>query len=423
MIGSIKGKVAYLANEYCLLETNSGVGYRVFMPAAHLGQLAVGMEARVHTYMAVREDAILLFGFLNQEYYNLFLLLLGVSGVGPKVALGILSAVKPDDFYLAVQSRDLKVLTKLPGIGKKTAERLLLELKDKVGGIGGDSDSGFADTAFGGGSAAVDEAIEALCALGYSNSEIMPALKQIPNYAELSSEVIIKQALKLFAWEEIMQPEERIITGQEQDADVWQYSLRPRRLAEYIGQNQVKHNMEVFIKAAADRKEALDHVLLFGPPGLGKTTLANIIANELNVNIRVTSGPAIERQGDLAAILTNLGDNDVLFIDEIHRLSKTVEEILYSAMEDYALDIIIGKGPSARSVRLDLPKFTLIGATTRLGAIAAPLRDRFGVQCRLEFYKPDELQFIITRAAEILGVEIAVTEQRKLHAQSRNSSV
>lgn len=181
MIGSIKGKVAYLANEYCLLETNSGVGYRVFMPSAHLGQLAVGMEARVHTYMAVREDAILLFGFLNQEYYNLFLLLLGVSGVGPKVALGILSAVKPDDFYLAVQSRDLKVLTKLPGIGKKTAERLLLELKDKVGGIGGDS--GFADTAFGGGSAAVDEAIEALCALGYSNSEIMPALKQIPNYA------------------------------------------------------------------------------------------------------------------------------------------------------------------------------------------------------------------------------------------------
>lgn len=218
-----------------------------------------------------------------------------------------------------------------------------------------------------------------------------------------------------------MQPEERIITGQEQDADVWQYSLRPRRLAEYIGQNQVKQNMEVFIKAAADRKEALDHVLLFGPPGLGKTTLANIIANELNVNIRVTSGPAIERQGDLAAILTNLGDNDVLFIDEIHRLSKTVEEILYSAMEDYALDIIIGKGPSARSVRLDLPKFTLIGATTRLGAIAAPLRDRFGVRCRLEFYKPDELQFIITRAAEILGVEIAADGAEEIARRSRGT--
>ena len=200
--------------------------------------------------------------------------------------------------------------------------------------------------------------------------------------------------------------DDRVIAGSEQESDGWQYSLRPRRLNEYIGQSQVKDNLSIFIKAAAARHEALDHVLLFGPPGLGKTTLANIIANELNVNIRVTSGPAIERQGDLAAILTNLGDNDVLFIDEIHRLSKTVEEILYSAMEDFALDIIIGKGPAARSVRLDLPKFTLIGATTRLGAIAAPLRDRFGVQCCLEFYKPEELQFIITRAAEILGVKI-----------------
>lgn len=218
-----------------------------------------------------------------------------------------------------------------------------------------------------------------------------------------------------------MEFDDRIIAGAEQEADGWQYSLRPRLLNEYIGQTQVKDNLSIFIKAAAARHEALDHVLLFGPPGLGKTTLANIIANELNVNIRVTSGPAIERQGDLAAILTNLGDNDVLFIDEIHRLSKTVEEILYSAMEDFALDIIIGKGPAARSVRLDLPHFTLIGATTRLGAIAAPLRDRFGVQCCLEFYKPEELQFIITRAAEILNVQIDKEGAMEIARRSRGT--
>ena len=218
-----------------------------------------------------------------------------------------------------------------------------------------------------------------------------------------------------------MEFDDRIIAGAEQEADGWQYSLRPRLLNEYIGQTQVKDNLSIFIKAAAARHEALDHVLLFGPPGLGKTTLANIIANELNVTIRVTSGPAIERQGDLAAILTNLGDNDVLFIDEIHRLSKTVEEILYSAMEDFALDIIIGKGPAARSVRLDLPHFTLIGATTRLGAIAAPLRDRFGVQCCLEFYKPEELQFIITRAAEILNVKIDKEGALEIARRSRGT--
>ena len=218
-----------------------------------------------------------------------------------------------------------------------------------------------------------------------------------------------------------MEFDDRIIAGAEQEADGWQYSLRPRLLNEYIGQTQVKDNLSIFIKADDGRHEALDHVLLFGPPGLGKTTLANIIANELNVNIRVTSGPAIERQGDLAAILTNLGDNDVLFIDEIHRLSKTVEEILYSAMEDFALDIIIGKGPAARSVRLDLPHFTLIGATTRLGAIAAPLRDRFGVQCCLEFYKPEELQFIITRAAEILNVKIDKEGAMEIARRSRGT--
>ncbi|SHE57938.1 Holliday junction DNA helicase subunit RuvB [Schwartzia succinivorans DSM 10502] len=215
--------------------------------------------------------------------------------------------------------------------------------------------------------------------------------------------------------------EGRIVSMEAQSADDWQYSLRPRKLNEYIGQDKVKENLSVFIQAALKRGEALDHVLLYGPPGLGKTTLAAIIANELGVNFRVTSGPAIERSGDLAALLTNLGERDVLFIDEIHRLSHSVEEVLYSAMEDFALDIVIGKGPSARSIRLDIAPFTLVGATTRAGALAAPLRDRFGVIERLEYYKPDALVEIIKRASEILQIPIDDHGAEEIARRSRGT--
>ena len=200
---------------------------------------------------------------------------------------------------------------------------------------------------------------------------------------------------------------ERLISGWKRPEDFdLDLTLRPRTLAEYIGQEKVKQQMELFITAAKQRREALDHVLLYGPPGLGKTSLAYIIANEMGVGIHTTSGPAIERQGDLVAILTNLEPKDVLFIDEIHRLNRTVEEILYPAMEDGVVDIIIGKGPGARSVRLELPEFTLVGATTRAGMLTGPLRDRFGVINRLEFYSTDELKIIVERSAQIIGVKI-----------------
>ena len=215
--------------------------------------------------------------------------------------------------------------------------------------------------------------------------------------------------------------EEPLVTTSLTREDEGEYSLRPKTLREYIGQEKAKGNLEVFIQAAKMRGEPLDHVLLHGPPGLGKTTLSGIIANEMGVNIRITSGPAIEKPGDLAALLTNLSENDILFVDEIHRLNRSVEEILYPAMEDYAIDIIIGKGPSANSIRLDLPKFTLIGATTRAGQLSAPLRDRFGVTLRLELYTPEELALIVTRSAGILNVPIQPEGAMEIARRSRGT--
>ena len=396
----IKGTLVQKNDNYIVVDAN-GVGYMIYTSLNSMENAGeVGKKITIYTYLHVREDVMDLFGFTTIEEKNMFMQLISVSGVGPKAALSILSVTTPAKFAVAVITNDVKTITKASGVGPKMAQRVILELKDKMKtdeleiDFEDESDDILSDNR--------SEAISALVVLGYSSNDAQKAVKGIDG--------------------SLFDEDERFVTSDfiSEDAEI-EVGLRPRNLSEYIGQEKAKNNLEIYIKAALERREALDHVLLYGPPGLGKTTLASIIANEMGVNIRITSGPAIEKAGDLAAILTNLSEHDILFIDEIHRMSRTVEEILYPAMEDYALDIIIGKGPAAKSIRIDLPKFTLIGATTRAGLLTAPLRDRFGVISRLELYTVEEIKEIVKRSAGLLDVEIDDEGAAEIASRSRGT--
>ena len=415
VIASLRGRLLEVLADGAVIEVG-GVGYRVFLTPKAAAGLPRDGEVLVHTVTYVREDTLALYGFATTDERRAFEQLLTATGVGPKLALAVLAVHAPDALRRAVSAGDTDALTLVPGVGRKGAARLILELKGKLGD--GEPDLPAED----GRPPGLRRGPR-----GPRRPRLRPGRDQDrPGRPPARRRGLLDRgaAAPRPPRARVLEPvtDSDLLDPWPSDAErASEGSLRPRKLEEFVGQARVREQLGIVLESARRRGLPPDHLLFSGPPGLGKTSLAAIVAAELGVGFRVTSGPALERAGDLAAILTGLEAGDVLFVDEIHRLPRAVEEVLYPAMEDFQIDVVLGKGPGARSLRLDLPRFTLVAATTRTGLITSPLRDRFGFSARLDYYGPADLQAIVTRSAAILGVAIDQAGAGVLARRSRGT--
>ena len=408
MYDYIIGKITYIKNNAIVVD-NNGIGYLVYVSNPY--SFEINNEYKVYIYQHITEDENTLYGFKTIEEKDLFLKLISVKGLGCKMALPILAVGEINGIMDAIERENILYLKKFPKIGDKLARQMILDLKGKLEFIG----VGISDDQI----SIENELKEVLLGLGYKEKEIIPVLAKVDTSLPIEGQV--KDALKLLLRKVICLNESVVKNYNILDDNNLDNTIRPETIEEYVGQSDVKENIKVFVSAAKMRNEALDHVLLYGPPGLGKTTLAFIIAHELGTNIKTASGPSIEKSGDLAAILSSLEPGDVLFIDEIHRMPRYIEEILYPAMEDFSLDIIVGSEGNSRNIKIDLPPFTLVGATTRAGDLSSPLRDRFGIVSKLQFYTVEELSDIIKRTSRVLEMPITDEAAMELATRSRGT--